>query len=65
VTAGLLLEGTDELPVRVRLGAGRRRDPVAIGDMAVLPPGAAQVASEGPFPRVPHSTLGASSLAGE
>jgi multidrug efflux pump subunit AcrB len=58
VTGGSLLEGTEELPVRVRLGAGLRGDPVAIGDMAVLPPGAAQVAAEGRFPGVPLSTLG-------
>jgi hypothetical protein len=41
VTGGSLLEGTEELPVRVRLGAGLRGDPVAIGDMPILPPGAA------------------------
>ena len=33
VTGGFLLEGTEELPVRARLGAGLRGDPVAIGDM--------------------------------
>jgi multidrug efflux pump subunit AcrB len=30
VTGGSLLEGTEELPVRVRLGAGLRADPVAL-----------------------------------
>ncbi|HSF64659.1 MAG TPA: efflux RND transporter permease subunit, partial [Paracoccaceae bacterium] len=59
VTGGSLLEGTEELPVRVRLGAGLRGDPVAIGDMPILPPGAAQVAGAGDFPAVPLSTLGA------
>ncbi len=59
VTGGSLLEGTEELPVRVRLGAGLRGDPVAIGDMPILPPGAAQVAGAGQFPAVPLSTLGA------
>jgi multidrug efflux pump subunit AcrB len=58
VTGGSLLEGTEELPVRVRLGAGLRGDPVAIGDLAVLPPGAAQMAARGQFPGVPLSTLG-------
>ena len=58
VTGGSLLEGTEELPVRVRLGAGLRDDPVAIGDMPILPPSAAQVASAGGFPAVPLSTLG-------
>jgi multidrug efflux pump subunit AcrB len=59
VTGGSLLEGTEELPVRVRLGAGLRGDPVAIGDMPILPPGAAQIAATGQFPAVPLSTLGA------
>lgn len=59
VTGGSLLEGTEELPVRVRLGAGLRGDPVAIGDMPILPPGAAQMAATGAFPGVPLSSLGA------
>jgi multidrug efflux pump subunit AcrB len=59
VTGGSLLEGTEELPVRVRLGAGLRGDPVAIGDMPILPPSAAQVAATGQFPAVPLSSLGA------
>lgn len=58
VTGGSLLEGTEELPVRVRLGAGLRGDPVAIGDMPILPPDAPQVAASGQFPAVPLSTLG-------
>lgn len=63
VTGGSLLEGTEELPVRVRLGAGLRADPVAIGDMPILPPGAAQAAAAGAFPAVPLSTLGTLRLA--
>lgn len=59
VTGGSLLDGNEELPVRVRFGAGLRGDPVAIGDMPILPPGAAQVAAVGQFPGVPLSTLGA------
>jgi multidrug efflux pump subunit AcrB len=58
VTGGSLLEGTEELPVRVRLGAGLRGDPVAIGDMQIMPPGAAQMAMGGQFPGVALSTLG-------
>lgn len=58
VTGGSLLEGTEELPVRVRLGAGLRGDPVALGDMPILPPEAAQIAGAGQFPAVPLSTLG-------
>ncbi|NEX47928.1 efflux RND transporter permease subunit [Pseudotabrizicola algicola] len=58
VTGGSLVEGTEELPVRVRLGAGLREDPVAIGDMPILPPAAPQIAASGAFPAVPLSTLG-------
>ncbi|EAQ07702.1 efflux RND transporter permease subunit [Yoonia vestfoldensis] len=63
VTGGSLLEGTEDLPVRVRLGAGLRGDPVAIGDMPILPPDAAQIAAAGQFPAVPLSTLGTLRLA--
>lgn len=59
VTGGSLLEGTEELPVRVRLGAGLRADPVAVGDMPILPLGAAETARAGLHPGVPLSTLGA------
>ena len=58
VTGGSLLEGTEELPVRVRLGAGLRSDPVALGDMPILPPGAQAMAAAGTFPAVPLSALG-------
>ncbi len=58
VTGGSLLEGTEELPVRVRLGAGLRTDPVALADMPILPPGAAAVAAAGRVPAVPLSSLG-------
>ena len=51
VTGGSLLEGTEELPVRVRLGAGLRADPVALADMPILPPGAAAAAAAGQLPR--------------
>ncbi len=57
VTGGSLIEGTEELPVRVRLGTGLRGDPVAIGDMPILPPNAGGVS--GAYPAVPLSTLGA------
>lgn len=58
VTGGSLLEGTEELPVRVRLGAGLRGDQVAIGDLPLLPPGAAGMAATGQYPAVPLSALG-------
>jgi multidrug efflux pump subunit AcrB len=37
VIGGSLLEGTEELAVRVRLGAGLRSDPTAITDMPMEP----------------------------
>jgi multidrug efflux pump subunit AcrB len=57
VTGGSLLEGTEELPVRVRLG-DLRADPVVIADMPILPPGAPQMAAQGLWPAVPLSGLG-------
>ncbi len=53
VTGGSLLEGTEELPVRVRLGDARRADPALIRDMPIVAP-AAQGA---PFPALPLSAV--------
>lgn len=58
VVGGSLLEGTEEMPVRVRLGTGLRSDPTAIADMPILPPAAAARSAEGQFPAVALSTLG-------
>lgn len=58
VIGGSLLEGTEELPVRVRLGAGLRSDPTAIADMPILPPTAAALSAQGQFPGVALSALG-------
>lgn len=57
VTGGSLLEGTEELPVRVRLG-DLRADPRAIADMPILPPAAQQSAARGDWPALPLSALG-------
>lgn len=61
VTGGSLLEGTEELPVRVLFGAGLRADPVALADMPILPPGApgaARATAAGLLPVTPLSVLG-------
>lgn len=58
VTGGSLLEGTEELPVRVQLGEATRGDLAAIADMPILPPGAQAVSAQGGFPGVPLSALG-------
>lgn len=63
VTGGTLIEGTEELPVRVRLGDTLRADPAAIRDMAILPPDAAALAASGAFPGVPLSAIADVTLA--
>lgn len=57
VTGGSLLEGTEQLPVRVRVGDAVRGDLAAIADLTVLPPGAAAASARGEFPGVPLSAL--------
>ncbi len=63
VIGGSLLEGTEELPVRVRFGAGLRSDPIAITDMPILPPNAATLSAQGQFPGIALSALGVLRLA--
>ncbi len=55
VTGGSLIEGTEELPVRVRYGNAVRGDLTAISDLPIIPPGAS--ATSGAFPAVPLSAL--------
>jgi len=57
VTGGSLLEGTEQLPVRVRVGDVVRGDLAAIANFTILPPNAAALAAEGHFPGVPLSAL--------
>ncbi|MEL7151351.1 MAG: efflux RND transporter permease subunit [Pseudomonadota bacterium] len=57
VTGGSLVEGTEQLPVRVRLGDGVRADLQAIADMPILLPNAPAVSATGAFPAVPLSEL--------
>lgn len=57
VTGGSLVEGTEQLPVRVRLGEGLRGNLQAIADMPILLPNAAAVSATGAFPAVPLSEL--------
>jgi multidrug efflux pump subunit AcrB len=57
MTGGSLVEGTDQLPVRVRLGDGLRGDLAAISDLPVLLPGAAVSSASGKLPVVPLSEL--------
>ena len=57
VTGGSLIEGTEQLPVRVRLGNGLRGDVSAIADMPILPQNAASLSASGVYPAVPLSSL--------
>ena len=54
VTGGSLIEGTEELPVRVRVGAADRADPMFIAGFDVLAPGA----DGGTYAGIPLSALG-------
>ena len=56
-TGGSLVEGTEELPVRVRMGNGLRSDLESIADMPIILPDAAQLSATGTFPAVPLSEL--------
>lgn len=57
VTGGSLVEGTDQLPVRVRLGGGLRSDLTEVSDLPILIPNAGTLASAGRLPTVPLSEL--------
>lgn len=57
VTGGSLVEGTDQLPVRVRLGGGLRSDLTEVSDLPILIPNASVLASDGALPVVPLSEL--------
>ncbi|MEM9970526.1 MAG: efflux RND transporter permease subunit [Pseudomonadota bacterium] len=57
LTGGSLVEGTEQLPVRVRMGDGLRTDLQAIADMPILLPNAPAVSATGAFPAVPLSEL--------
>ncbi len=57
VTGGSLVEGTDQLPVRVRYDQDRYADIGTLSDLPILLPGAAAVSASGAFPAVPLSEL--------
>ncbi|MBO6638883.1 MAG: efflux RND transporter permease subunit [Roseitalea sp.] len=56
-TGGSLVEGTDELPVRVRLGDAERGDLNAIADLPIIVPNAAALSAQGTFPALPLSAI--------
>jgi len=56
-TGGSLVEGTEALPIRVRLGDPLRADPAAVADLGLLPAGAAAIAATGAYPALPLSAI--------
>jgi len=57
LTGGTLVEGTESLPVRVRLADATRADPAAIRDMALIPAGADPQSGAGQHQGVPLSAI--------
>ena len=55
---GSLIEGTEELPVRVRLDTAGRDSVAAIRGLMIMPPDAAAIAALGGFPGIPLTALG-------
>jgi multidrug efflux pump subunit AcrB len=58
VTGGSIVEGTEELPIRVRVGNKRRNSTNAIAAIDLIGPNAATAAQRGLFPGIPLTTLG-------
>ena len=56
-TGGSLVEGTEQMPVRVRMGDGLRGDLTALTTMPILLPNAGAVSGTGAFPAVPLSEI--------
>lgn len=56
-TGGSLIESTEELPVRVRLGDDIRGDLDRISNLTILPPSASELAAMGQFPGLPLSAI--------
>ncbi|MDH3582368.1 MAG: efflux RND transporter permease subunit, partial [Hyphomicrobiales bacterium] len=56
-TGGSLLEGSEELPVRVRVGADARADVTSVRNIDVIAPGSAARPAAG-YPGIPITSLG-------
>ncbi|WP_299555051.1 efflux RND transporter permease subunit [uncultured Tateyamaria sp.] len=57
VTGGSMVEGDEELPIRVRLGDATRGSVQAIRDLPILRPDAAQLSAQGRCPALPLSAV--------
>ena len=58
-TGGSLIESSEELPVRVRVGAGGRDAIDILRGFEVVSPNAARIIADGGYPGIPLSALGA------
>ncbi|WP_299280942.1 efflux RND transporter permease subunit [uncultured Tateyamaria sp.] len=57
VTGGSMVEGDEELPIRVRLGEATRSSVQAIRDLPILRPDAQALAAQGRWPALPLSAV--------
>lgn len=57
VTGGSMVEGAEELPIRVRLGDATRTSIQAIRDLPILRPDATALAAQGRWPALPLSAI--------
>ena len=62
VTGGSLLEGTEQLPVRVRVGSSTRGDLGAIANFPIVSPAGPQIAADGSYPGIALSSLATARL---
>lgn len=61
-TGGSLVEGPEELPVRVRVSGADRQDINAIEALDILPPNAKELIASGAYPGIPLAALGTARL---
>ncbi len=57
VIGGSMVEGAEELPIRVRLGDATRSDLQAVRDIPILRPDAAAISAQGQWPALPLSAI--------
>jgi len=62
VVGGSMIEGTEQIDVRVRFGNNVRSNLAAVGDLIIMPPSASVTAANGEFPGVPLSAIAQLSL---
>ena len=62
VTGGSMVEGDEELPIRVRLGEATRSSVQAIRDLPILRPDAQALAAQGRWPALPLSAVSSVAL---